>query len=144
MNIVRRQREVPQLNMASLPDLIFTILFFFMIATHMRNVSPQVIVEEPQGEALSQQPRHSSLYLFMGWADGHEQLQLGEEQLELDELKAKLMHKAGEMTDEEAESTVVILKADRNVPMHVIQEVKQALRESRLQRIYYSASEKRE
>ena len=30
------RREVPGLNTASLPDLIFTVLFFFMIVTHIR------------------------------------------------------------------------------------------------------------
>lgn len=32
----RMLRDVPQLNTASLPDLIFTVLFFFMVVTHMR------------------------------------------------------------------------------------------------------------
>ena len=34
----RREHRVPGLNLASLPDLIFTVLFFFMIVTHMRTV----------------------------------------------------------------------------------------------------------
>ena len=34
----RRRRGVPSLNVASMPDLIFTVLFFFMIVTHMRRV----------------------------------------------------------------------------------------------------------
>ena len=32
-----RDKGVPSLNMASMPDLIFTVLFFFMIVTHMRS-----------------------------------------------------------------------------------------------------------
>ena len=32
-----RRNHVPSLNMASMPDLIFTVLFFFMIVTHMRS-----------------------------------------------------------------------------------------------------------
>ena len=38
----RTPREVPGLNLAALPDLIFTVLFFFMIVTHMRDVEPKV------------------------------------------------------------------------------------------------------
>ena len=37
-----RKHDVPGLNLASLPDLIFTVLFFFMIVTHMRDVNPKV------------------------------------------------------------------------------------------------------
>ena len=33
------KREMPALNTSSLPDLIFTLLFFFMIVTTMRAVS---------------------------------------------------------------------------------------------------------
>ena len=32
------KREMPALNTSSLPDLIFTLLFFFMIVTTMREV----------------------------------------------------------------------------------------------------------
>ena len=35
--------------MASLPDLIFTVLFFFMIVTHMRDVEKQVSYQLPSG-----------------------------------------------------------------------------------------------
>ena len=31
---IRKRRSVPELNTASLPDLIFTVLFFFIIVTH--------------------------------------------------------------------------------------------------------------
>jgi biopolymer transport protein ExbD len=53
MSRFRRQKhEVPGLNLAALPDLIFTVLFFFMIVTHMRVVTPLVHVETPQGTEL--------------------------------------------------------------------------------------------
>lgn len=45
----RRQREVPGLNTSSLPDLIFTVLFFFMIVTHMRKATLKVRFQQPQG-----------------------------------------------------------------------------------------------
>ena len=35
-------REMPEMNTSSLPDLIFTILFFFMMVTTMREVTLQV------------------------------------------------------------------------------------------------------
>ena len=38
----RRIHEMPGLNTASLPDLIFSVLFFFMIVTHMRKETLKV------------------------------------------------------------------------------------------------------
>lgn len=37
----RYSHEMPGLNLASMPDLIFTVLFFFMIVTHMRQTEPE-------------------------------------------------------------------------------------------------------
>ena len=44
----RDRRQMPQLNTASLPDLIFTVLFFFMVVTHMRTVTLKVSFRVPQ------------------------------------------------------------------------------------------------
>ena len=55
------RRSVPMLNTASLPDLIFTVLFFFMIVTHMRNESVKVEYEKPQGTELTRLANKSSI-----------------------------------------------------------------------------------
>ena len=43
------KREMPELNTSSLPDLIFTVLFFFMMVTSMRDVEVKVQVKTPVG-----------------------------------------------------------------------------------------------
>ena len=51
------KREMPALNTSSLPDLIFTLLFFFMIVTTMREVTLKVQFTLPQGNLH----RHSQM-----------------------------------------------------------------------------------
>ena len=55
MSMFRRRlrHDVPALNTASLPDLIFTVLFFFMIVTHMRQVTLKVQYQVPAGTELT-------------------------------------------------------------------------------------------
>lgn len=61
----RRQREVPGLNTSSLPDLIFTVLFFFMIVTHMRKATLKVRFQQPQGTELTRLQRKSAVtYIY--------------------------------------------------------------------------------
>ena len=63
-----KKRSVPSLNMASMPDLIFTVLFFFMIVTHMRNETVKVKLEVPQGTELTKQssrPSIINIYIFI-------------------------------------------------------------------------------
>ena len=44
---------MPELNTSSLPDLIFSILFFFMIVTSMREEEKMVDEKLPKGTGLS-------------------------------------------------------------------------------------------
>ena len=48
----KKSHDVPELNTSSLPDLIFSVLFFFMIVTHMRQVTLKVECRVPQGKNL--------------------------------------------------------------------------------------------
>ena len=56
-----RRHNVPSLNMASMPDLIFTVLFFFMIVTHMRSDEVKVRYEVPQGKEMKKLANKSSV-----------------------------------------------------------------------------------
>ena len=61
----RRSREVPGLNTSSLPDLIFSVLFFFMIVTHMRHVTVKVKYQATgQGIDTLDQEVCRELYLY--------------------------------------------------------------------------------
>ena len=61
----RRRYEVPGLNTASLPDLIFSVLFFFMIVTHMQKVAVKVQFCTPQGTELTRLTKKNSCYLYL-------------------------------------------------------------------------------
>ena len=63
----RRSHDIPELNTASLPDLIFTILFFFMLVTHMRKVAVKVKYQVPQGTELTKLVKKTAItYLYIG------------------------------------------------------------------------------
>ena len=60
-------RSVPTLNTSSLPDLIFTVLFFFMVVTHMRQVTLKVRFRVPQGTELTRLTKKSAVsYVYIG------------------------------------------------------------------------------
>ncbi len=46
------EKEVPELNTMSLPDLIFSLLFFFMIVTTAREVTLKVQLRLPKATEL--------------------------------------------------------------------------------------------
>ena len=57
----RRRHSVPTLNVASMPDLIFTVLFFFMIVTHMRSDEVKVRLEVPAGSEVKKLAGHPAI-----------------------------------------------------------------------------------
>ena len=61
---------VPSLNVASMPDLIFTVLFFFMIVTHMRSDEVKVRLEVPQGTEVQKLANKASVInIYIGRQD---------------------------------------------------------------------------
>ena len=62
-----KRRTIPMLNTASLPDLIFTVLFFFLIVTHLRQDQMKVKYETPEGTKLEKLTRRSATsYIYVG------------------------------------------------------------------------------
>jgi biopolymer transport protein ExbD len=146
----RGNHEVPALNTSSLPDLIFTVLFFFMIVTHMRTVELKVRYEVPQGTELQKLGHKSAVsYIYVGrvmnssyQAEGEMQIQLNDQIATVDEIKAYLEEERRRMSPEDQARMTVSIKADRDTPMGMIVDIKHALQHSFALKINYSASEK--
>lgn len=141
--IKRRKHNVPNLNLASMPDLIFTVLFFFMISTHMRSSAPKIKVETPQGTMLLK-PEHKSALVYVYVGEGR--VQVGNRVLPTIEgrglaeaMSVALADERRRMSADDRQQMVVCLKADKKTPMQLILQVKQALREARVGHIFYSA-----
>ena len=145
----QRPRTVPALNVASLPDLIFTVLFFFMIVTHMRDVDPKVQYNVPEGTELTREVNKSGLvYLFIGKpvdAQGRviadePRIQMGNRYVTVDEIGAEIEKERSRMSEEDRQRLTVSIRADRDTEMGLINDVKQALRKAGARNINYSAT----
>ena len=145
----QRQRTVPALNVASLPDLIFTVLFFFMIVTHMRDVDPKVQYNVPEGTELTKEVNKSGLvYLFIGKpvdAQGRviadeTRIQMGNRYVTVDEIGAEIEKERNRMSEDDRQRLTVSIRADRDTEMGLINDVKQAIRKAGALNINYSAT----
>ena len=147
-----KDHEVPLLNTTSLPDLIFTVLFFFMIVTHMRDVDLKVHYEVPQGTEVQKLGHKSSVVqIYVGRQNGKQPagnadedfcIQLNNDVATVADIKAFLEAEQQRMTAEDRARMTVSIKADRDVPMGIISDIKRALQQSYALRINYSATEK--
>ena len=142
----RPDHSVPELNMASLPDLIFTVLFFFMIVTHMRDVEKRVQYQVPAGtEVEKAQHKSSVVHIYIGHpTDGSTDdycIQLNNQIATTAEIARFIETERRRMSPEDQERLTVSIEADRDVPMSIINDVKQALRKSYALNVSYAATE---
>ena len=125
MSRFRRQqtRDVPGLNLAAMPDLIFTVLFFFMIVTHMRHVETKVHYQVPQGsEAVKDVRKAGLVYILIGKpidAQGRVisddvRIQMGNRYVALSEIGKEVAKERDRMTDEDRQHLTVSIRADRD------------------------------
>ena len=148
MNIYRRHaHHMPGLNTASLPDLIFTVLFFFMTVTHMRKQTVKIRYQEPAGTELTRLTKKSTTtYIYIGQtstgADAQPHIQLNDKFVEISEVSDYIIAERNRMEPEDIQRMIVSIKADKGTPMGLITDVKQALRHSNALKINYSAVEK--
>ena len=136
----RQSHELPGLNLASMPDLIFTVLFFFMIVTHMRHDNVQVRYEVPAGtevQKLEQKTGVINVYV------NAQAIQVNGHVTDLAHLAEYIKAERSSMSAENAERLTVSLKADKHTPMGVIADVKETLQQSFALRINYSGTETR-
>ena len=147
----RRRYEVPGLNTASLPDLIFSVLFFFMIVTHMQKVAVKVQFRTPQGTELTRLTKKTAVtYIYIEKPEGNLQktlgtatrIQLNDKFGSLDDVVDYISAERERMSPEDQQQMTVSVKADRTTKMSIIDNVKLALRKAKAYRISYSATDK--
>ena len=141
------KRGMPELNTSSLPDLIFTMLFFFMIVTTMREVTLKVQFRVPQAtelEKLEKKSLVSFIYIgkplpeFQKKMGAESRIQLNDKFAEVSEVQDYIYQERENMKEEDQP----FMKVDSETKMGIVQDVKQALRQAYALNINYSATQR--
>ena len=142
-------REMPELNTASLPDLVFAMLFFFMMVTSMRETNLKVLVRVPQGTELQKLEKKSLItFIYVGKPSSPDlqakmgtepRLQLNNQIAEISEVGAYIGQEKASMREEDQPFMTTSIKGDYETNMGIITDLKQALREAYALKINYSA-----
>ena len=145
------KRGMPELNTSSLTDLIFSLLFFFMMITTMREVTLKVQFRAPQGTELEKLEKKSLVtFIYMGKPTQELQAKMGAEtriQLndrfaDVSEVQDYIYQERENMKEEDQPFMQVSLKVDKDTKMGIVTDVKQALRQAYALNINYSAAQR--
>ena len=136
----RNSHSIPGLNLASMPDLIFTVLFFFMIVTHMRDDELKIRYQVPAGTEVQKMQQKSSMINLYISADG--QIQIDNQLTTLEGIIPYINKVRSGLSEENQDRLTVSMKADKRTPMGTIADVKHELQKSFALKINYSGTEK--
>ena len=143
-------REMPELNTSSLPDLVFAFLFFIMMVTSIREVTPKVSFSNlPSATELTKLEEKSLVtFIYVGKPNkeyramygSNSAIQLNDQVTQnptavysyLEQAKAKLR-------DDRRSLMQVSLKADKETKMNIISQIKEELRRANTLNLSYSA-----
>ena len=142
-------KDLPGISTASLPDVIFMILFFFMVSTTMRDQELLVRYRLPEATEVQKLEKKSLVsYIHIGPPTLAMQAQFGTApRIQLnDSYKSTrdildfIAAERDKLNEADRALMTVCLKADQYTKMGIVTDVKQELRRAKALKISYAAS----
>lgn len=141
-------KELPAISTASLPDIIFMLLFFFMVTTVMRETELIVKVKLPQATEVQKLEKKSLVsYIYVGIPS---KAQFGtESRIQLNDRFATVNDiisfvESERQARDEADRNMIStsLKVDKDTRMGIVSDIKQELRKASAFKMNYSTLKK--
>jgi biopolymer transport protein ExbD len=147
----KRGKSSPAISTASLPDIVFMLLFFFMVVTVLRDSELKVAVVTPQATELTKLEKKSLVnFMFVGKPvlkyrptyGTKPRLQLGDKFSDFDEIPLFLEKHKSKLREKERDQITTSLKVDGDVTMGIVTDIKIALRKAGQLKVNYSAKKR--
>jgi biopolymer transport protein ExbD len=124
------KQEIPT---ASMPDIIFMLLLFFMVTTTLREVEILVQYSLPEAEAI-EKIENKRLISYI-WVGKDSRIQINDSIVMLDDIQDIMYAKRQELPN-----VIVSLRIDKGIDMGFVTDIQQELRKAYCLRINYSAN----
>ena len=141
----------PEISTASLPDIVFMLLFFFMVTTSMRDSTVMAKTDVPSATEVKKLQKKSLVsYINVGpplpkyqTVFGAEpRIQLNDQFSTIDEIQQFIVSEREKKKEYERPQMTTSLKVDADTKMGIVVDIKQALREANALKINYSTRKK--
>ncbi len=132
------------ISTASLPDIVFMLLFFFMVATVLRTEEELVKVVRPQASELYKiEKKHLIRYVNIGPPQDARRgtepvVQLNDQFASPERVREWVENERSTIIDAEQSKMWVSLKVDKETKMGIVTDVKQELRKASALKVLYS------
>lgn len=133
---------------SSLSDIVFMLLFFFMVTTQMRETENKVIVKIPEAsEVVKLERKDLNSYINIGTPikslqamyGTEARIQLNDSFKTTDDIRDFIAAERESKSEQDRQFMTTSIRADQDVRMGIITDVKQELRRCSALKIMYSA-----
>ncbi|MBZ0327827.1 MAG: biopolymer transporter ExbD [Altibacter sp.] len=141
----KKSSEVPAVNTASLPDIVFMLLFFFMVVTVLREDNLLVQNILPKADQVEKLQKDRAVYIYAGKPSQRYQekygsegkIQIGDKYTDVTNIKFALTELRAKLRPELQDKVMVALKVDEKTNTGLVSDIKQELRELNMLKIIY-------
>ena len=154
-------KGMPAISTASLPDIVFMLLFFFMVTTVMRETTLKVTVTPPEATEVKKMEKKSLVsYIYIGSPTKSQQSQMNlstkalvqlndviykrKEIIDNSEIQKFIDSERRQKDESEIPYMTTSIKADQNVTMGIVTDVKTELRKADALKINYSTKKSKD
>jgi len=146
----KKDGDLPAVSTASLPDIVFMLLFFFMTVTVMKDSSLMVQNTLPNASEVKKlEKKDRVLYIYVGRPTqqyekvfGTEpKIQLNDKFADVSEVGDFILQERAKKAQELQNVLTTALKVDKNANMGLISDIKQELRKVNALKVNYTTYE---
>lgn len=140
----KKKKGMPAISTASLPDIVFMLLFFFMVTTTMRETSLKILTPKlPAADQVKKLEKKSLVsYIYVGKSRDPkikgDVIQLNDRISTVNDIPDFIYAERAKHSEQEIPLLTTSIKADEKVNVGTITDIKQALRDVNALKINYS------
>ncbi|UCH14179.1 MAG: biopolymer transporter ExbD [Bacteroidales bacterium] len=138
--------KMPGISTASLPDIVFMLLFFFMVTTVLRETNLKVNISPPFASEIKKLEKKSLVsYINIGKPIQKKiygtapRIQLNDAFASKEKIREFISSEREKMTEADRKKMTVSLKCDKDVEMGIVTDVKEELKKASALKINYSS-----
>jgi len=141
----KKSAGMPKISTASLPDIVFILLCFFMVSTTMRETTLIVKIRLPEATEVQKLERKSLVsFIYVGQPvkatyGTESRIQLNDQFATIQDIQAFIATEREARDEADRRLLTTSIKADRETRMGIVSDVKQELRKCGAFKINYSS-----
>lgn len=149
-NYRKSKNRLPAISTASLPDIVFMLLFFFMTVTTIKNNTLLVDNNLPNAEEVKKlEKKDRIIEIFVGKPSrelaevlGSEpKIQLDNKLANVNDVAPYVLSELSKKPDAIRNLVTVLLKVDKDVKVGIVSDIKEELRKVNLLKVNYTTYE---